>query len=312
MRSHLGLRLGTTILTAAALAALAVGLVPAPGGAQTYSEWVHYRRLDVEAPWGEQRVLITFPRRGDHLEHPPGERYPILIALHGAGEADPDRGYLGWATLYDLPNAFQGLMRGHVFAADYQRFVRDPHLLYVNESLRGERFRGVMVVTPYVPDIGGEEVSSERMREIGDWLAGPLIDAVRERFEGAARTREGTGIDGVSMGGRVALEVGLTHPEVFGAVEGIQPAIRGNEDALAALAGEAEPAHPQRLRLLTSDDDPFLWSTRRLSGALVERRLTHTLTVVPGPHDYAFNRGPAGLEMLLFHDRALAHETLPE
>ncbi len=305
-------RIRTSLLAALTVIALAVAVGPAPGGAQTYSEWGHYRRIELDAPGGPSRVLGPLPRRGDHLEHPPGERYPILIALHGAGEADPERGYLGWATLYDLPHAFEGLMRGHVSASDYRRFVRDPHLAYVNDSLRTAHFRGVMVVTPYVPDVGGEEVSSAEMRAIGDWLAGPLVDAVRERFDGAARTREGTGIDGVSMGGRVALEVGLSHPDVFGAVEGIQPAVRGREDALAALATEAARAQQQRVRLLTSDEDPFVWSTRRLSSALVERRLTHTLTVVPGPHDYAFNRGPAGLEMLLFHDRALAHEPLPE
>lgn len=296
------------------MAALALALVLVPASrAQPYSEWVHYRRIEVDAPWGSQRVLVTFPRRGDHLEHPPGERYPVLIALHGASEAaDPERAHLGWAALYSLPDAFAALLRMRVSASDYRRFVREPHLAYVNDTLREQRFRGVMVVTPYVPDVRGEALGSERMRELGDWLAGPLLDRVRARFEGAARTREGTGIDGVSMGGRVALEVGLTHADRFGAVEGIQPAVTGIEDGLAELARTAARAHPQRLRLLTSDDDPFVWATRRLSSELVERRLTHTLTVVPGPHDYAFNRGPAGLEMLLFHDRALAHEPLAD
>lgn len=293
-----------------ALAAL-LALRPAPSGAQPYSEWVHYRRLELEGPFGTQRVLVTFPRRGDRLEHPPRERYPVVIALHGRGEArDPERGHLGWANLYRLPDAFAALLRGRVTAADYNRFVRETHLAYVNASLRARPFTGVMVVTPYVPDIAGEELGSERMRQLGAWLSGPLLEHVRERFEGAARTREGTGIDGVSMGGRVALEVGLTHPDAFGAVGAIQPAIRGQEARLAELAAGAARASPQRLRLLTSEEDPFLWATRRLSTALAERRVTHTLTVMPGPHDYAFNRGPGGIEMLLFHDRALAREPL--
>jgi len=200
-----------------------------------------------------------------------------------------------------------------VSAGDYRGFVRESHLAYVNERLRNERFRGLMVVTPYVPDLSRQPVGAPRVAEYADWLAGPMLEAVRERFEGAARTRAGTGIDGVSLGGRVALEAGFSHPEAFGAVGGLQPAIRGAEEGLARLAVEAARAHPQRVRLLTSDEDRVsLVATRRLSSELAERRLTHTLTLVPGPHGYAFNRGPAALEMLLFHDRALAREPLPE
>ncbi|GAB5548343.1 MAG: alpha/beta hydrolase-fold protein [Sandaracinaceae bacterium] len=282
--------------------------------AQPYSEWVHYRRLDLETPWGPQRVLVTLPRLGGHREHPPGERYPLVVALHGRGEAQqgPERGYLGWATRYGLPDHFGAMMRGRLYASDYRGYVRQAHLDAVNESLRAQPFRGVMVVTPYIPDVGRDGVGSARIREIGDWIAGPLLASVRERFDGAARTREGTAIDGISLGGRVALTVGFAHPEVFGAVGGMQPAIRGDEEALAARALEAAAASPQRIRLLSSEEDPFLRATRTLSEQLRERRVPHRLTVVPGPHDYSFNRGPAGLEMLYFYDRALAREPLPE
>ena len=289
-------------------------LVAAVAFAQPESEWVHYRRLDVESPWGTQRVLVTFPRLGGHREHPPGERYPIVVALHGRGEAQqgPERGYLGWTTRYGLPDHFGALMRGRLYASDYRGYVREAHLDAVNASLRERPFRGLMVVTPYIPDVGREGVASERLAEIGDWLSGPLLEAVRERFDGAARTREGTSIDGISLGGRVALTVGFAHPEVFGVVGGMQPAIRGDEAALASRALEAAEVQPQRIRLLSSEEDPFLEATRALSRALGERRVSHRLTVVPGPHDYGFNRGPAGIEMLYFHDRALAREPLPE
>jgi iron(III)-salmochelin esterase len=30
--------------------------------------------------------------------------------------------------------------------------------------------------------------------------------------------------------------------------------------------------------------------------------------VIPGGHDYTFNRGPGGIEMLLWHDRVLRGE----
>lgn len=296
--------------TLAVCFALALGLALTPSSdAQPESEWVHYRRMDVDTPWGAQRVLITFPRRGDRLEAPPGQRYPVVIALHGRGEAlqGPERGYMGWANRYGLADAFRTLQRGRVFPPDY-RFWRPAHLSYINQSLRRRSFEGVIVVNPYTPDIGGEDVGATLVREYGDWLAGPLLEQLREEFPGAARGRDATGIDGISLGGRLALEVGFRHPDVFGAVGGMQPAIREVEGELADVAAEAAGVRPQRVRLLSSDDDPFLWATRRLSNELRERQLPHTLTITPGPHDYDYNRGPASHELLLFHDRALARE----
>jgi iron(III)-salmochelin esterase len=294
-------------LAVAALLALAITT-----SAQPANDAVHYRRIDLDAPWGPQRVLITFPRRTDRLEHPPSERYPILVALHGMTEArqGAERGYLAWAARYGLPDAFAALLRQRLTSADYGGLVREAHLAHVNAGLRARPFGGLMVVTPYTPDVGSERLGSERMRALGDWLAGPLLESVRREFPGAARTREATGIDGVSLGGRVSLEVGFAHPEAFGAVGALQPAILEHETALAERALEASRLHTQRIRLLTSDEDHYLTATRRLSSGLRERQLTHTLTVVPGPHDYAFNRGPGSIEMLLFHDRALAREPM--
>lgn len=301
-------------LCIAALLALA-SWSPAASDAQIVdSDWVHYRHLSVATAFGIRRVLVTYPRRVDRRPHPPGERYPIVIALHGRTEAlqGPNRGYRAWATTYGLTTSFAALQRGRLSRRDYRGHVRASHLEYVNATLRSAHFRGLAVVTPYVPDIGGQAVGSERMAEYADWLAGPLLAAVRERFPGLAQTREGTGIDGVSLGGRVALEVGFRHPDVFGVVGGMQPAIREQEEALADLALRAAQRHPQRIRLLSSDDDPFLWATRRLSNSLRERRLPHTLSVVAGPHSNDFNRGPGGLEMLLYHARALTREPVED
>lgn len=302
--------LGCAVLAAAAWAPERTG---AQDEADEQEEYVHYRRMTVATSFGERNVLVTYPRRRDRREHPPGERYPIVVALHGQTEAlsGPRRGHLGWAFLYRLPTALNAVLRGRLARSDYQGFVRDEHLAYVNATLRARPFRGVAVVTPYMPNISGA-VGADAVREYGDWVAGPLLAAVRERYPGLAQTRDGVAIDGVSLGGRVALEIGFRHPESFGVVGGMQPAIRNLEEDLGALALEAARARPQRVRVLSSLDDPFLWATRRLSTALRERRVPHTLTVVPGPHDYAFNRGPGSIELLLHGDAALLHEPVDE
>lgn len=288
-----------------ALVALALSL---PVVAQAPSDVVHYRQIHVRGWDGtDQRVLVTFPRRTDGREHATHERLPLVVALHGQGEArrGPERGFLGWATDYHLPDAFAAMGRGTLTEADYLGFVRPEHLAARNASLRTRAFGGVCVVTPYTPDLMSDPPGGDELARFGAWVAGPMLAAVRAELPFVAATREGTGIDGVSLGGMVALEVGLRHPETFATVGAIQPAIRDRVTALAPLATDA-----QRLRLLTSDDDPFLGVTRQLSDALRARFVDHDLVVTPGPHGYDFNRGPGSLELLFFHDRALAREPL--
>jgi enterochelin esterase-like enzyme len=125
------------------------------------------------------------------------------------------------------------------------------------------------------------------------------------------RDRAATGIDGVSLGGRVALVVGLAHPDRFGAIGALQPAIQENESpALARRAREAlADAAGFRLRLVTSDRDYFRGAVLGLHLALKADGIEHEHLVIPGPHDYAFNRGPGGVEMLLWHDRVLRGES---
>ncbi len=280
--------------------------------AQERNDFVHQRFVRLPGPDGElERVVVVFPRRPDGREQPPGERYPLLVALHGRAEAarGPSRGILGWYTDYELPAAFGALARGRLTSADYHSFVRPAQLDVVNARLEARPFRGVMVVMPYTPDLIDEPVGSERVQRYGAWLSGPLLRTIREEFPQAARTRDGTGIDGVSLGGMLSLEAGFTHPDAFGAVGGIQPAIRGRERALAdAAAGGHGNRRPQRIQLLTSEADPFLPPTRTLAEDLRSARISYRLAVYPGPHGRDFNRGPGGIEMLRYFDEVLARE----
>ena len=63
-----------------------------------------------------------------------------------------------------------------------------------------------------------------------------------------------------------------------------------------------------RLRLLTTDKDYYRAALEELHAALAETGAAHDHLDLPGPHGYPFNRGPGGIEMLLWHDRVLRGE----
>lgn len=296
--------------------AVAAGLVlfAAAAGAQQDAEEIHDRYLSLEGPNGDrQRVIVAFPRRGDGRLRPPEGRYPLVVALHGAGEAarGPERGFLGWTLDYQLPKAVGALSSGRIGFPDYGGFVTERHLDAVNRQLRDEPFGGVMVASPYTPNLLEEDPGGNRIGSYSAWVGGPLLEHVRDELPAAAQGREHTGIDGVSLGGMLALEIGFSHPETFRTVGAIQPAIRGRVEHLAELAAAARRrGHEQEIRLLTSADDPFLGPTRELSERLRQLRVPHRLVMLPGPHNYAFNRGPGSLELLRFHDRVLDPEPM--
>lgn len=287
-------------LLACALLACAFLVVPT-GIAQERSPHVHQRVVRLRSPWGERKVAVTWSRAEAGVRR--DNNLPTLVALHGKSESvrGPERGFLGWVIDYRLPDAFGALQRGRLTDGDYGGLVRAEHLAHVNAALKARPFGGVFVITPYTPDLLSQPVGSPEIREFGDWVAGDLLSQVRERFSAASKERDSTAIDGVSLGGRLALDVGLAHPQTFGAVGATQPAIVGREAALAELAASIQ--RPPRIRLLSSEDDPYLDATRKLSALLRERHVAHELGIVPGPHNARFNRGPGGLEMLLYYDR---------
>ncbi|HTJ80782.1 MAG TPA: alpha/beta hydrolase-fold protein [Polyangiaceae bacterium] len=231
--------------------------------------------------------------------------WPVLVALHGRGEAGRglDVGAHGWRDDYDLDGRRARLESPPLSAADAGDFLPPERLESINASLAKTPWRGLAVVCPYTPVPTGRDVES--VRPFARFVTGPLLEKAAELVGGRVR-REATGIDGVSMGGRYALLVGWTRPEVFGAVGALQPAIHEDEaDDLAELALTAKKRSAQMVRLVTSEDDPFLEPTRALAAALAKRGVAHRLVVAKGPHDYVWNRGPGSIELLAFHERVL-------
>ncbi len=229
----------------------------------------------------------------------------VLVALHGRGEVDKglQGGARGWRDDYALDRAIVRAAAPPLTPDDFLGFVNDSRLGALNASLAAHPFVGLAVACPWAPAL--KDRSPAGSEPFARFIIDDLIP--RARKEASAQSSTLNGIDGVSMGGRLALLIGLRHPEVFRTVGALQPAI-GERDipelvALAkAAAGKVEDFN---FRLVTSTDDYFRPAVFAFSKALNEAEVKHVLIETPGPHDYAYNRGPGAYEMLLWHERRL-------
>jgi len=260
-----------------------------------------------QTAFGRIDVVVVLP---DRL---PNERFPVLIALHGRGEAmkGPVRGARGWVDDYLLGRAIRRLSMPPLEQRDFEGLAEPKRLKSINEELRTRAYQGLVVICPYTPDVLTGERPFDRAVPFARFLVNTLLPRARRELP-VINSVSATGIDGVSLGGRLALLSGLFEPASFGAVATLQAAFDTSDATrLAAMAVNAKKANPRlKFRLLTSDEDYFLNANRAISAAFTQAQVEHQLVVVAGPHDYIFNRGPGAIEMLLFHDRALRESSL--
>lgn len=258
---------------------------------------------------GPMRVVVSVPA------HRPSERFPVLVALHGRGEAfkGPARGARGWLDDYGMKTALTRLHSPPLSNADLEGLAEPNRLASMNAALAKRRYEDLIVVCPYTPDILAGDRPFSAATPFGDFVVDELLPRVR-RETPAIDSDAATGIDGVSLGGRVSILVGFEHPTRFGAVAALQAAFdSADAPELARRATQARARNPKLfIRLLTSEGDFFLRANQSISRALRGQGVEHELVVLPGPHDYPFNRGPGVYEMLLFHDRALRGRAMLE
>jgi hypothetical protein len=269
---------------------------PPPGGAWQEASFP----VGPDAPEGERAFLLD-PWLGGAPQKP--HERPLLVALHGRGEAGRglDVGAAAWPNEYQLDRLHRRMLAPPLTASDLFNMTSAERLDRLNASLTASPYKGIALGCPYTPHL--DDASIEGARPFGRFLVEQLLPRLREQTGSGAGPRA-TGIDGVSMGGRLALLVGLTYPEVFGVVGALQPALRVEEAAmLSALARAAMAKARVRLRLVTSDEDYFLPAVRAASERLRADGVEHELLVIPGTHGYDFNRGPGGADMLLWHER---------
>ncbi|MEZ4439969.1 MAG: alpha/beta hydrolase-fold protein [Polyangiaceae bacterium] len=257
-----------------------------------------------DTPVGEMVVVVAIPATREPL--------PLLIAMHGLGESlkGPTAGAKGWLEDYHLDDAIARLAAPPITSRDYQGLGDGRRRAELNASLEKTPYRGLVIAMPYTPNILLPDRSLDGAEALGRFLVETLLPRLRAETPVIPRA-EATGIDGVSLGGRAALLVGLAHPESFGAIGTLQAAIDPPEvTPLVGRIAEARTKNPElRLRLLTSSGDFYRGTLAALSRALKDQ--PHELRIVEGPHDYIFNRGPGAYEMLLFHDRVLRGEPAP-
>ena len=236
------------------------------------------------------------------------EKLPVLFALHGRGEANkgPVEGVMGWPRDYALLRAIQRVCAPPITTADLEGFADPKRLAELNDGLLAQPFKGLVVVCPYLPDMDLRKPAP--IKDYGRYLLETVLPRVRSELP-VLTTAAATGIDGVSLGGAVALRVGLANPAAFGAVGSLQAAL--GEDQVAEFTELAKAARAKnaalKLRLLTSKEDYFRGAISHTSLAWRSAGIDHDYADVPGPHDYPFNRGPGAIEMLIWHDRMLGY-----
>ena len=262
-----------------------------------------------------QLVTWTLPERGSNGEaavllpadESPTGRWPLVVALHGRGEAlkAPRDGALGWAHDYALAHAISRVNNPPIGEDDVQGFVDPARLDWYNSELAARPFGGLVILCPYVPDTNIR--SHADVADYSRYVADVLVPRARRELP-VFSAPESTGIDGVSLGGAIALRTGFARTDRFGAVGALQPAIW--DDQIQEWVELAKAARAKRrdlpIRLTTSHDDVYHDVITRLSFALRAAAVPHDFADIPGPHDYPFNRGPGAIELLLWHDRVLS------
>jgi hypothetical protein len=100
--------------------------------------------------FGAERALAIVPRGQEA-----GERFPVLVALHGRGESvrGATAGARGWMDDYELGRSIERLGSPPLSREDFRGFVDDARLARLNASLIERPYRGLIVVCPWVPDI---------------------------------------------------------------------------------------------------------------------------------------------------------------
>jgi enterochelin esterase-like enzyme len=185
-------------------------------------------------------------------------RYPVVYLLHGIPMDEQH-----WLD-EGLVEAADKLFSSGELPPFIIVMPHGDYALYTNTSGGAKSFEGVFV-NELVPAIDG------RFRTLSD-----------------AKHRA---IGGISRGGVWALEIALTHPELFDAVGGHSPALavnRATDNYDPLVLARSASIDDLRIFLDAGDRDWTRAETQALGRILAERYIPHTYTVGKGDHDYPY------------------------
>ncbi len=256
-------------------------------------EEYHVKRAP--APLGP--VVVLRPRKARK------KKLPLVIALHGRGETAklPRQGAFGWPTDYGLRAWLEAATVAPV-SDEFLSGVGDPRVLAKANARWGDHGApDLCFVCPYYTDV--EVHRPDDARPLMEYLAERVVPWARATLP-VEPSPERTAIDGVSLGGYLALRTACAYPKSFHSLGGIQPAMnRADVPAWRRRFERAFAENPRlELRLLTSDGDFFQDGVDTLHKALVAEGLKHRYARVHGPHDYRFNRTFGSLALIDFHE----------
>jgi hypothetical protein len=99
-------------------------------------------------PVGRMNVVVLVPARAGE------ERFPVLVAFHGRGEAlkGPERGARGWLDDYGILEVEKRLLEPPLKTQDFLGFVDADRLSQINANLKAEPYGGVIVACAYLAD----------------------------------------------------------------------------------------------------------------------------------------------------------------
>lgn len=279
-----------------AAAACAVAQTPAGGVRPGMTDWVDREQT---VPEHTEFVVYPTPSRGEGTEgsclvylpecYDPQEsdRYPVVYYLHGGTGTQREVAWL-------IPRLHAAIERGEMSPMILVAPQALPIGWYVNANESDEK-----VISGPIEDV-----------VIRDLI--PYIDSTYN----TVATPAGRGIEGFSMGGRGALALAFSYPELFGAVSSIAGAVVDWEEeplqrALECTFGDMDDPfsriyfdawHPKtaacrnatrirkggmKVRMWVGDRDRLYDEngnhiTERFHNLLDRLGISHTLTIVPG------------------------------
>jgi enterochelin esterase-like enzyme len=216
----------------------------------------------------------------------PNRRYPVVYMLHGAGGH-----YSEWVA-YGLPETTEDLTWDGQVQPMIIVMPQGDHSYFVNHA----------------------GTDQERW---GDYIAYDLVAHIDATYRTIPQAVS-RAIGGLSMGGFGALQIGLSHPEIFGAVGGHSPALRtvdqmsdiiveadgAEEFDPVVIAGHIDPAYAPHIWVDAGSDDEWAERVVLLGQTLDEHGIPHEVRLLPGHHTAEYWNDHAG-DYIRFYSRSL-------